>query len=132
VPIATAAMEAGADALTIANTWIGLAIDTEARRPVFAQGVAGVSGPAIRPLTLRHVWQVARALPGVPIIGLGGIMTGRDAVEYLLAGATAVGVGTASMVDPAAGDRIARELDEWCAAHSVADVNTLVGAAAAP
>ncbi|HEY3238137.1 MAG TPA: dihydroorotate dehydrogenase, partial [Acidimicrobiia bacterium] len=127
-PIAAAAVDAGATGLTLVNTLLGLSIDAEHRRPRLGAGGGGLSGPAIKPVALRAVWEVSRALPGVPIIGTGGVASGVDAVEMLLAGATAVGVGTATFHDPRAPQRIAAELAEWCRRHGVARVADLVGA----
>jgi dihydroorotate dehydrogenase (NAD+) catalytic subunit len=127
-PIAAAAMEAGATGLTLVNTLLGLAIDAEHRRPRLGAGGGGLSGPAIKPVALRAVWDVSLALPGVPIIGTGGVATGVDAVEMLLAGASAVGVGTATFHDPRAAERIAHELARWCRRQRVARVADLVGA----
>lgn len=127
-PIAGAAMEAGATGLTLVNTLLGLAIDAERRRPRLGAGGGGLSGPAIKPVALRAVWEVSRALPGVPIIGTGGVAAGVDAVEMLLAGAAAVGVGTATFHDPRAPERIVEELSRWCRRHRVARVADLIGA----
>jgi dihydroorotate dehydrogenase (NAD+) catalytic subunit len=126
-PVAAAAMDAGATGLTLVNTLLGLAIDAEERRPRLGAGGGGLSGPAIKPVALRAVWEVSRALPGVPIIGTGGVATGVDAVEMLLAGASAVGVGTATFHDPRAPERIAAELERWCRRHGVGRVGDLVG-----
>jgi dihydroorotate dehydrogenase (NAD+) catalytic subunit len=126
--IAGAALDAGADGLTLVNTVMGLLVDAETRRPALGGGGGGLSGPAIKPVALRAVHDVARAFPGTPIIGTGGVASGVDAVEMMLAGASAVGVGTASFVDPRAPQRIARELQEWCAKHRVARVRDLTGA----
>ncbi len=100
-PVAQAAQDAGADAVSLINTLMGMAIDVKARRPFFKKGRAGLSGPAIKPVALRLVWEAAQVLE-IPVIGIGGIMTGQDAVEFLMAGARAVQVGTANFVDPAA------------------------------
>ena len=126
--IARAAVEAGATSLTLVNTLLGFLVDPETRRPVLGGGGGGLSGPAIKPVALRAVHDVTRALPGVPVIGTGGVMTGTDAVEMLLAGATAVGVGTANFLDPRAPYRVLDELIEWCATHDVARVQDLIGA----
>lgn len=126
--IAAAAVEAGADALTLVNTLLGYAIDIETRRPVLGAGRGGLSGAAIKPVALRAVHDVTQALPGVPVIGTGGVSNGRDAVEMLLAGASAVGVGTATFRDPRAPQRILGELLDWCAAHGVGRVRDLTGA----
>lgn len=128
VPIAAAAVEAGADILAIGNSFPGLAVDIERRRPVFAQTFAGVSGPAIRPLMLRLVWQVHRAMPKVPIVGTGGISTASDAIEYLLAGACAFGVGAASLLDPGVANEIVDGIEGYCAKHGVSRVRELTGA----
>jgi dihydroorotate dehydrogenase (NAD+) catalytic subunit len=126
--IAHAAVEAGATGLTLVNTLMGLLVDAETRRPVLGGGGGGLSGPAIKPVALRAVHDVTRALPRVPVIGTGGVQSGVDAVEMLLAGATAVGVGTASFLDPRAPYRVLDELVEWCARHDVARVSDLIGA----
>jgi len=106
---------------------MGLVVDAETRRPVLGGGGGGLSGPAIKPIALRAVSDVARAMPNVPIIGTGGVTTGTDAVEMLLAGASAVGVGTANFLDPRAPQRIVEELRAWCARHDVARVTELIG-----
>ncbi|MCS7207679.1 MAG: dihydroorotate dehydrogenase [Dehalococcoidia bacterium] len=109
IPIARAAQQAGADALALTNTLVGLAIDLQGRRPALGGGTGGVSGPALKPVALAMVYQ-AYAAVDIPLIGIGGITCGEDALEYLMAGATAVGVGTAGLVDPTAPQRIAGEL----------------------
>lgn len=124
---ARAAVEAGADALSVINTLLGMAINPEKRRPVLANVTGGLSGPAIKPVALRMVWQVSRAVE-VPVIGIGGIMTGRDAVEYLLAGATAVQVGTANFTNPRACEEVIEGLREWCRLHRVKKATDLIGA----
>ncbi|MDQ1519805.1 MAG: dihydroorotate dehydrogenase catalytic subunit [Actinomycetota bacterium] len=125
--IARAALDAGATGLTLINTVMALVIDVETRRPKLGAGGGGLSGPPIKPIALRAVWDVSRAFPGTPIIGTGGVSSGADAAEMLLAGASAVGVGTATFADPRAPLRILDELRIWCARHSVANVKDLVG-----
>jgi dihydroorotate dehydrogenase (NAD+) catalytic subunit len=125
--IARAAEEAGADALVVANTILGMAIDTTTRKPKLGNVMGGLSGPAIRPIIVRMVFQCARAVR-IPVIGCGGIMSAEDAVEHLLAGAAAVQVGTASFLDPAAMIRIIDGLVEYCERHGVERVADLTGA----
>lgn len=125
--MAHTAEAAGADALSLVNTFLSLAIDVETRRPRLWNITGGLSGPAIRPIAVRMVWEAAKAVK-IPIIGLGGITTPEDAVEFLLAGAAAVQVGTASYADPRATERIAQGLEQWCARHHVARVAELTGA----
>ena len=127
VAVAAAAVGAGAVGLTLINTVLGLAIDAETRRPRLGAGGGGLSGPAIKPVALRAVADVARALPGTPIIGTGGVRTGLDAVEMLLAGASAVGVGTATFFDPRAAEHVVEGLARWCAEHGVSRSADLVG-----
>lgn len=127
VPVAAAAMEAGATGLTCVNTVRAFLVDADARTPTLGAGNGGLSGAAIKPIALRVVHDVTRALPGVPIVGTGGVMTGADAVEMLLAGATAVGVGTATFLDPRAPLRIRDELVDWCARRGVTRVAGLTG-----
>ncbi|MGC9293000.1 MAG: dihydroorotate dehydrogenase [Acidobacteriaceae bacterium] len=125
--MARAAADAGADAVSLVNTFLALAIDANTRRPRLSNVTGGLSGPAIKPIALRMVWEAARAV-SIPIIGMGGITTAEDAIEFLLAGATAVEVGTASYADPRAVERIARGLRSWCIQHQVYEVRTLTGA----
>jgi dihydroorotate dehydrogenase (NAD+) catalytic subunit len=127
VEIARAALDAGATGLTLINTVMGLAIDADRRRPKLGAGGGGLSGAPIKAIALRAVWEVARALPGTSIIGTGGVASGVDAVEMLLAGASAVGVGTATFADPRAALRIARDVEEWCARRGVQRVRDLIG-----
>jgi dihydroorotate dehydrogenase (NAD+) catalytic subunit len=125
--IARAVEAEGADAVSLINTLLGMAIDARTRRPKLARIVGGLSGPAIKPVALRMVWQVANAV-SVPVIGCGGIMTGEDAVEFLLAGATAVQVGTANFVDPAATMHVIDGIAEYCTSAGVSRARDLVGA----
>jgi dihydroorotate dehydrogenase (NAD+) catalytic subunit len=127
VLMAKACADAGADALSLINTLTGMAIDLERRCPVLANVTGGLSGPAIKPVALRMVWQVAKSVK-LPIIGIGGIMNGRDALEFMLAGATAVQVGTASFLDPSAAQKIAREMEAYLAEKGIASVASLIGA----
>jgi dihydroorotate dehydrogenase (NAD+) catalytic subunit len=128
VPVARAAVEAGSDALSLINTLLGTSIDVRKRKFRLANITGGLSGPAVKPVALRLVWQVHRALPDVPLIGMGGVMTATDVVEFLLAGATAVAVGTATFVNPLSVTDIIRDLETWLRDNDVADVNELIGA----
>jgi len=125
-PLARAAQAAGADALSLVNTFIALAIDPHTRRPRIGAGYGGLSGPAIKPIALRLVCQAARAVK-IPVVGLGGIASGTDAAEFLIAGASAVEVGTATFWDPRSPLRIARELGKFLKRENVARVSDLVG-----
>lgn len=127
--IAAAAMEAGADALTLTNTLMGLVIDTDTRRPLLGGGGGGVSGPAMHPVALRAVYETRAALGDVPIIGVGGVASADQAVEFLLAGAAAVQIGTATFADPRSTERVRDGLLRWCRSHGVDDVAELIGAA---
>lgn len=124
--MARVAEAAGAQALSLVNTFLALAIDVETRRPRIANVTAGLSGPAIKPIAVRMVYEAARAVK-IPILGMGGILKTEDAVEFLLAGATAVQVGTASYADPRAVENIASGLRRWCAAHDVERAASLTG-----
>jgi dihydroorotate dehydrogenase (NAD+) catalytic subunit len=132
VGIALACVDAGADGLTLINTMDGMAIDPHTLRPALTGVSGGLSGPAIRPVAVRCVYQVHAALPTTPIIGVGGIATGLDALEFILAGASAVAVGTALFHDPAAGPRVLRELDEALAARRIGRLADAVGLAHKP
>jgi dihydroorotate dehydrogenase (NAD+) catalytic subunit len=125
--IAGAALDAGATGLTLVNTLLGLAIDADARVLALGGGGGGLSGPAIKPVALRAVYEVTRVHPGVPVIGTGGVASGLDAIEMMLAGATAVGVGTITFREPRAMLRIVDEMVAWCAARGVAKVSELTG-----
>ena len=129
VSIAKACVAAGADGLSLINTLLGMVIDTETMRPVLAGVTGGLSGPAIRPVAVRCVWQVRAAFPAVPIIGSGGVRTGRDALELLLAGASMIAVGTEIIHDPSACSRVLRELEEELAALGVDRAADVVGQA---
>ncbi len=126
--IARAVEAEGADAVSLINTLMGMAIDAERRRPVLSIGTGGLSGPAVKPVALRMVWQVYEAVR-VPVVGLGGIMTATDAVEFLLAGATAIEVGTANFVNPRASQEIADGIEAYLSRHGFASVSEIVGAA---
>ena len=125
--IARATEDAGADAVSLVNTLVGMAIDARMRRPKLARVVGGLSGPAIKPVALAQVWQVHNAV-SVPIVGMGGIVSGEDAVEFMLAGATAVAVGAANFADPLASLHVLQGIRDYCEEHGVDDVNDLVGA----
>lgn len=128
VALARACADHGADALAVINTITGMAIDAGSRRPRIATVFGGLSGPAIKPIALRMVYQVHRAGIALPISGIGGIQSGQDAIEFFLAGATTVQVGTQNFVDPAASERVVREIRAFCTAHGVTDIRELVGA----
>ena len=128
VDIAGAALEAGADGLSLINTVFGMAIDIETRRPKLAGTVGGLSGPSIRPVAVRAVHEVHRTWPEVPIIGQGGVASGRDAVELMLAGASAVAIGTANFATPRAADEAIEGISEYLSRHGVPALSELVGA----
>ncbi len=127
VAIAAAAAEAGADAVSLINTLRGMAVDWRRRRPILAYDVGGLSGPAVKPVALRMVWDIARALPDLPIIGIGGIANVDDALEFLVAGASAVQVGTATFYDPSAADRLLDELPARLAEVGADSVRSIIG-----
>ena len=127
VSIAKAVEDEGADSVSLINTMLGMAIDVERRRPCLSTVTGGLSGPAVRPVAVRMVWQVAKAV-GIPVIGLGGISCGRDAMEFILAGASAIEVGTCNFVNPAVTSEIVDYIADYCDRHGVADINDLVGA----
>lgn len=118
---------AGADSISLINTLLGMAIDAESRKPVLATVTGGLSGPAVKPVALRMVWEACRAVH-VPIIGIGGIMNSTDAIEFLLAGATAVQVGTANFIDPQVSVKIIEGISDYLQKHNIDDVNSLIGA----
>lgn len=125
--MAKVAADAGGDAISLVNTFLAMSIDAETRKPRLSNITGGLSGPAIKPIALRMVYEVARAVT-IPVIGLGGIVTPEDVVEFMLAGASAVQVGTASYADPRAVERISRGLESWCRSHQVERVASLTGA----
>lgn len=127
VAMAKACVDAGADSLSLINTITGMAIDLQKRRPILANITGGLSGPAIKPVALRMVWQTAKAVK-VPIIGIGGIMNAVDALEFILAGATAIQVGTANFLDPSAAQTIAGDIECWLIENGVDDIRDLIGA----
>ena len=124
--IALAAEAAGADSVSLINTLLGMAIDAETRKPVLSMVTGGLSGACVKPVALRMVWQVAKAVK-IPVIGLGGISSATDAIEFLLAGASAIQIGTANFIDPAISGKVAKGIVEYCERHGVKDVNELVG-----
>ncbi|MDE6175980.1 MAG: dihydroorotate dehydrogenase [Paramuribaculum sp.] len=127
VEIAKAVEAEGADAVSLINTLMGMAIDVERMKPMLSTITGGLSGPAVRPVAVRMVWQVAKAV-SIPVVGLGGIMNGRDALEFILAGARAVEFGTANFVDPCAPYKAIAEIEDFCRRHGVTDINDIVGA----
>jgi dihydroorotate dehydrogenase (NAD+) catalytic subunit len=129
VSIASAAAEAGAEAVTLVNTLMGMVIDLEARRPLLGGGGGGLSGPAIHPVAVRAVHDVHRALPDLPIVGVGGVASGEDAIELLMVGASAVQVGTATFADPRAVEIVRDGVRAWCRNHGIAHVHELIGVA---
>jgi dihydroorotate dehydrogenase (NAD+) catalytic subunit len=124
--VARAAEDAGADAISLVNTFVAMAIDAETRRPRISNVTAGLSGPAIKPIALRMVWEAARAVK-VPVIGIGGISTAEDVIEFLLAGATAIEVGTVNFWDPCACETLVDSLTKWCLEHRVDKISSLTG-----
>jgi len=124
--IALAAEAAGADSVSLINTLLGMAIDAETRKPILSMVTGGLSGACVKPVALRMVWQVAKAVK-IPVIGLGGISSATDAIEFLLAGASAIQIGTANFIDPAISGKVAKGIVEYCEKHGVKDVNELVG-----
>jgi len=125
--IACAVEAAGADAVSLINTLMGMAVDIEKRKKMLSIGTGGLSGPCIKPVALRMVYQVAKAVR-IPVIGLGGIMTAEDAIEFLMCGARAIEIGTANFIDPAVTIKVRDGINDWLDRHGVADVNDIVGA----
>ena len=124
--IALAVQDAGADAVSLINTLMGMVIDIEKRKPVLSIATGGMSGPAVKPVAVRCVWQVAKAV-NIPVVGLGGIMNAHDAIEFLLAGASAIEIGTANFVDPAVTVKVANGINEWLDQHGCKSVGEIVG-----
>ena len=124
--IARAVEAEGADSVSLINTLLGMAVDIERRRPVLSTVTGGLSGPAVRPVAVRMVWQTAHAV-GIPVVGLGGIMTARDAIEFLMAGARAIEVGTANFINPRAAADIKEGIEAWCETHGVKDLKEITG-----
>ena len=124
--IALAAEAAGADSVSLINTLLGMAIDAETRKPILSMVTGGLSGACVKPVALRMVWQVAKAVK-IPVIGLGGISSATDAIEFLLAGASAIQIGTANFIDPSISAKVAHGIVEYCEKHGVEDVNELIG-----
>jgi len=124
--MALAAEHAGADAVSLVNTFVAMAIDAETRKPRIANITAGLSGPAIKPIALRMVYEAAQAV-SIPVIGIGGITSATDVVEYMLAGATAIQIGTASFWDPVATENVVQALTNWCIEHRVERITELIG-----
>ncbi len=125
--IARAVEAEGADSVSLINTLMGMAIDIEKRKPILSIGTGGLSGPAVKPVALRMVWQVAKAVK-IPVVGLGGIMTAEDAIAFLMAGATAVEIGTANFIDPTVTVKVINGINDWLDAHGCQDVQEIVGA----
>ena len=124
--IAKAVESEGADAVSLTNTFLGMAIDVEKQAPILSTITGGLSGPCIRPIAVRMVWQVAKAV-NIPVIGLGGIMNGRDALEFMIAGANAIEVGTANFINPAVTVEIVDYMTDYCKRHGIEDINDIVG-----
>ncbi len=127
VDIARACEDEGADSVSLINTLMGMAIDIEKRKPVLSIGTGGLSGPAVKPVAVRMVWQVAHAVK-IPVVGLGGIMTAEDAIEFLMAGATAIEIGTANFIDPAVTIKVRDGINAWLDAHGCRSVQEIIGA----
>ncbi len=124
--IAKAVESAGADAVSLINTLLGMRIDIETRRPILRNNVGGMSGPAVFPLALRMVWQTANAV-SIPVIGMGGVSSGKDAIEMMMAGASAVQVGAVIFTDPLAPIHIIEEMNTWLDTHGISDVKEIIG-----
>lgn len=124
--IALAVQDAGADAVSLINTLMGMVIDIEKRKPVLSIATGGMSGPAVKPVAVRCVWQVAKAVD-IPIVGLGGIMNAKDAIEFFLAGASAIEIGTANFIDPAVTVKVAQGINKWLDQHGCKSIGEIVG-----
>ena len=128
IDIAKVVEDAGADAVSLINTLMGMGIDTERRKPLLSIGTRGLSGPAVKPVAVRCVWQVAKAVR-IPVIGLGGIMNAEDAIEFLMAGACAIEIGTANFIDPAVSVKVAQGINDWLDQHGCKSIKEIIGAA---
>ena len=128
IDIAKVVEDAGADAVSLINTLMGMVIDTERRKPLLSIGTGGLSGPAVKPVAVRCVWQVAKAVR-IPVIGLGGIMNAKDAIEFLMAGACAIEIGTANFIDPAVSVKVAQGINDWLDQHGCKSIKEIIGAA---
>lgn len=126
VDIAKACEAEGADSVSLINTLMGMAIDIEKRKPILSIATGGLSGPAVKPVALRMVWQVAKAV-NIPVIGLGGISSATDAIEFLMAGATAIQIGTANFLDPTITIKVRDGINQWLDEHNISDVNDIIG-----
>ena len=126
VDIAKACEDEGADSVSLINTLMGMAIDIEKRKPILSIATGGLSGPAVKPVALRMVWQVAKAV-NIPVIGLGGISSATDAIEFLMAGATAIQIGTANFLDPTITIKVRDGINQWLDEHNISDVNDIIG-----
>lgn len=124
--IARAVEAEGADAVSLINTLMGMSIDIEKRQNRLSIGTGGLSGPCVKPVAVRMVWQVARAV-NIPVVGLGGISSAEDAIEFMMAGATAIEIGTANFLDPAISEKVARGMNDWCDRHGVSDIHEIIG-----
>lgn len=126
VLIAKAAEEAGSDAISLINTFFGMAVDIETKKSKLANNIGGLSGPAIKPIALRMVWQVARSID-IPVIGMGGIMNANDAMEFMIAGATAICLGTANLIDPSSSIKIIKGIEDYLKKNKIKDIKKLIG-----
>jgi dihydroorotate dehydrogenase (NAD+) catalytic subunit len=125
--IALAVEAEGADSISLINTLLGMAINAEKRKPLLSTVTGGLSGPAVKPIALRMVWQVAKAVK-VPVVGMGGIMNATDAIEFILAGASAIQIGTANFIDPSVSEKVLVGIEDYLIRHKLSSVNELIGA----